>query len=102
MIGGVRVHAVIVVLFDPQLVGEPRVVVPVDLGDHGARWRVGDEPFVSGVAVLVRVERYPDLGARFSDGRWKTDVAATLTLSEVIEGLADATKITDGKVIITP
>ena len=43
-----------------------------------------------------------EVQARFSDGRWKTDVAATLTLSEVIEGLADATKLTDGKVIITP
>lgn len=43
-----------------------------------------------------------EVQARFADGRWKTDVAATLTLSEVIEGLAEATKSTDGKVIITP
>lgn len=43
-----------------------------------------------------------EVQARFADGRWKTDVAAALSLSEVIEGLADATKLTDGKVIITP
>ena len=43
-----------------------------------------------------------EVQARFADGRWKTDVAATLRLDEVIDGLADATKLTDGKVIITP
>ncbi|MHA1127656.1 MAG: alcohol dehydrogenase catalytic domain-containing protein [Alphaproteobacteria bacterium] len=43
-----------------------------------------------------------EVQARFADGRWHTDVATTLTLAEVIDGLADATKITDGKVVITP
>ncbi len=43
-----------------------------------------------------------EVQARFADGRWHTDVAATLSLDEVMAGLADATKITDGKVIITP
>ncbi len=43
-----------------------------------------------------------EVQARFADGRWHTDVAKTLTLSEVMEGLAGATKITDGKVVITP
>ena len=43
-----------------------------------------------------------EVQARFADGRWNTDVAKTLTLSEVIGGLADATKVTDGKVIIIP
>ena len=43
-----------------------------------------------------------EVQARFADGRWHTDVAATLTLAEVIDGLASATKKTDGKVVITP
>jgi len=43
-----------------------------------------------------------EVQARFADGRWHTDVSKTLRLSEVIDGLADATKITDGKVVITP
>ena len=43
-----------------------------------------------------------EVQARFADGRWQTDVAATLPLSEVIEGLAAATELTDGKVVIVP
>lgn len=43
-----------------------------------------------------------EVQARFADGRWHTDVAATLTLAEVIDGLASATNKTDGKVVITP
>lgn len=43
-----------------------------------------------------------EVQARFADGRWNTDVAATLTLADVIAGLADATKITDGKIVIKP
>ncbi|MGE4610084.1 MAG: hypothetical protein AAED33_01555 [Paracoccaceae bacterium] len=43
-----------------------------------------------------------EVQARFADGRWNTDVSASLRLKEVIEGLADAVKLTDGKVVITP
>lgn len=43
-----------------------------------------------------------DVQARFADGRWKTDVSARLPLSKVVSGLADAVKITDGKVMIMP
>ncbi|WP_146343926.1 alcohol dehydrogenase catalytic domain-containing protein [Phaeobacter marinintestinus] len=43
-----------------------------------------------------------EVQARFADGRWKTDVAARLTLDQVVSGLADALKKPDGKVIITP
>lgn len=43
-----------------------------------------------------------EVQARFADGRWTTDVAARLPLSEVVSGLAGALKKTDGKVIITP
>lgn len=43
-----------------------------------------------------------DVQARFADGRWKTDVSVHLPLRDVVSGLADATKKTDGKVMITP
>jgi len=40
--------------------------------------------------------------SRFADGRWRTDVAVRLSLSDVIDGLAEATQVSDGKVIIQP
>ena len=43
-----------------------------------------------------------EVQARFADGRWKTDVSARLSLNEVVDGLADALKLPDGKVMITP
>lgn len=43
-----------------------------------------------------------EVQARFADGRWHTDVAVTLRLAEVVDGLANATKVTDGKVVIVP
>lgn len=43
-----------------------------------------------------------EVQARFADGRWKTDVSTHLPLRNIISGLADALKKSDGKVIITP
>lgn len=43
-----------------------------------------------------------EVQARFADGRWKTDVSVHLPLRDVVSGLAEATKKTDGKVMITP
>lgn len=43
-----------------------------------------------------------EVQARFADGRWKTDVSAHVPLRHVLDGLADALKKTDGKVMITP
>ncbi len=43
-----------------------------------------------------------EVQARFADGRWRTDVAKRLELAEVVTGLAEATKLPDGKVIIVP
>ncbi|MBL4806450.1 MAG: zinc-binding dehydrogenase [Rhodobacteraceae bacterium] len=43
-----------------------------------------------------------DVQTRFMDGRWHTDVSTHLKLDQVIEGLAEALKTPDGKVIITP
>ena len=43
-----------------------------------------------------------EVQARFAEGRWKTDVSEHMKLSDVVSGLADALKKTDGKVMITP
>jgi len=43
-----------------------------------------------------------EVQSRFADGRWHTDIAAELTLAEVVPNLASATKVSDGKVIIRP
>jgi len=43
-----------------------------------------------------------EVQSRFADGRWRTDVAVRLSLSDVIDGLAEATQVSDGKVIIQP
>ncbi len=43
-----------------------------------------------------------EVQARFADGRWQTDVSEHLKLRDVVSGLADALKKSDGKVMITP
>ncbi|WP_425043696.1 zinc-binding dehydrogenase [Primorskyibacter sp. S87] len=43
-----------------------------------------------------------EVQARFADGRWKTDVSTHLKLGDVVSGLPEALKKTDGKVMITP
>ncbi len=50
--------------------------------------------------VLARVVAQAQ--ERFVTGRWKTDIAARLPLEKVVSGLAAASKLTDGKVLITP
>lgn len=42
-----------------------------------------------------------EVQARFSDGRWKTDVSTRLKLKDVVSNLAEAMGRLDGKVIIT-
>lgn len=44
---------------------------------------------------------FDEVQARFTDGRWHTDVAVELPLGDLVTGLADATSLSDGKVIIT-
>lgn len=39
---------------------------------------------------------------RFASGAWKTDVSAELPLRDVVSGLAAATKLKDGKVMVVP
>lgn len=43
-----------------------------------------------------------EVQTRFADGRWSTDVATYLPLRDVVSGLAAATQIKDGKIMITP
>jgi NADPH:quinone reductase-like Zn-dependent oxidoreductase len=43
-----------------------------------------------------------EVQSRFADGRWTTDVAIYLPLRDVVTGLAAATQIKDGKIMITP
>lgn len=43
-----------------------------------------------------------EVQARFADRRWKTDISARLRLRDVVSGLAAATKIPGGKILITP
>ncbi len=43
-----------------------------------------------------------EVQARFADGRWKTDVSERLKLGDVMSGLVEALKKSDGKVMITP
>ena len=59
------------------------------------RWMM-QTPRAEQAAVVGEVQ------ARFADGRWKTDVSARIPLCDVVSGLAEALRKTDGKVIITP
>ena len=43
-----------------------------------------------------------EVQARFADGRWRTDVATRIKLADVVSQLAEATQLSDGKVIILP
>ncbi|WP_208353925.1 alcohol dehydrogenase catalytic domain-containing protein [Pseudaestuariivita rosea] len=55
-----------------------------------------DTPIEKQMAAIAEVQ------ARFADGRWKTDVSATLSLSQVMENLPLALSKPDGKVMIKP
>ena len=43
-----------------------------------------------------------EVQTRFADGTWKTDVTTYLPLRDVVLRLAEATRIKDGKIMITP
>jgi NADPH:quinone reductase-like Zn-dependent oxidoreductase len=49
-----------------------------------------------------RVGVVQEVQARFADGRWRTDVTDTLSLKGALDGLAEALKTPDGKVMIDP
>ena len=41
-----------------------------------------------------------DVQSRFADGRWKTDISASIALKNVVSELANVSHLTDGKVLI--
>ncbi len=49
-----------------------------------------------------RVGVVQEVQARFAEGRWRTDVTATLGLGDALAGLAKALETPDGKVMIRP
>lgn len=49
-----------------------------------------------------RVAAATEVQARFADGRWRTDMSRRLSLDQVVPELAEALKLPDGKVMITP
>lgn len=50
----------------------------------------------------ARMAAVAEVQARFADGRWRTDVTATLGLEAALDGLAPALATPDGKVMIAP
>ncbi|MEM7440779.1 MAG: zinc-binding dehydrogenase [Pseudomonadota bacterium] len=48
------------------------------------------------------MELAKEVQGRYLDGTWTTDVSTYLPLKEVVTGLADATKLKDGKIMIKP
>ncbi len=57
------------------------------------RWMQKTEPSVQ-MQVVAQVQE------RFADGRWKTDISARIPLKRVLAELANATRETDGKIMI--
>ncbi|SES92498.1 zinc-binding dehydrogenase [Oceanicella actignis] len=49
-----------------------------------------------------RIKVVQEVQERFATGKWRTDVSARLPLDQVVEGLAEALRRPDGKVMITP
>ena len=59
-------------------------------------------PWLMGAPMDERLAVFGEVQARFGDGRWSTDVGATVPLADVMATLADTLKDPRGKVFITP
>ena len=59
-------------------------------------------PWLLGASLDEKIAVFGEVQARFGDGRWSTDVGATITLDEVMGSLADTLKDPRGKVFISP
>jgi NADPH:quinone reductase-like Zn-dependent oxidoreductase len=59
-------------------------------------------PWMTATALDDKFEVFAEVQARFSDGRWSTDVGATVNLLDVMDTLADTLKDPRGKVFIKP
>ena len=59
------------ILLQPQRLGEPRVVRPVDFDHHAVGGRLEHETLVGLVGLKLGVEADPDAAAGLSDGRYQ-------------------------------
>ena len=59
-------------------------------------------PWLANAALEEKLGVFGEVQGRFSDGRWKTDVSATISLEDVLTDLAPALQDPRGKVFITP
>lgn len=59
-------------------------------------------PWMTGASMEEKLGVFAEVQARFGDGRWATDVGATIELSRVMEDLAGVLQDPRGKVFITP
>jgi len=59
-------------------------------------------PWLMGASLDEKLRVFGDVQARFGDGRWSTDVGATVALTDVMDTLATVLKDPRGKVFITP
>lgn len=59
-------------------------------------------PWMTGTPLEEKMAVFAEVQARFGDGRWSTDVGATVALDEVMDTLADVLVDPRGKVFIKP
>ncbi len=59
-------------------------------------------PWMTNTPVEEKFAVFADVQARFADGRWHTDVGATVQLADVVQTLADVLDDPRGKVFIAP
>ena len=59
-------------------------------------------PWMTGAPLEEKMAVFGEVQARFGDGRWSTDVGATVALTDVMDTLADVLRDPRGKVFIKP
>jgi len=59
-------------------------------------------PWMTNTPLADKLEVFKDVQARFADGRWHTDVGATVPLADVVQTLAGVLEDPRGKVFISP
>jgi NADPH:quinone reductase-like Zn-dependent oxidoreductase len=59
-------------------------------------------PWMMGAPLEEKMAVFGEVQARFGDGRWSTDIGATVALTDVMDTLADVLQDPRGKVFIKP
>jgi NADPH:quinone reductase-like Zn-dependent oxidoreductase len=59
-------------------------------------------PWLTGTPLEDKLAVFGEVQARFSDGRWSTDVGATIELTDAMEMLAGVLAVPGGKVFLRP